>query len=114
MPEGTKPNNNNKNPKGKGKGILCTIFGACLTCAQEEALKSDTAKIMGAADLIEATKFSALETEVTKTALEAGWKISAAFSVHNGQLEVEKTFLKDELNSEREKNRKLLGKLNLL
>ena len=86
-----------KKKNGKGKGILCTIFGACLTCAQEEALKSETAKITGAADLTEATKFRAFETEVevTKTALEAEQKMSAALSFHNGQLEVEKMLLKD-------------------
>lgn len=39
----------------KGKGILCTRFGVCLTCAQEEARKSKVAKKMSIADLEEAS-----------------------------------------------------------
>lgn len=44
-----------KNKNRKGKGILCTGFGVCLICAQEEAWKSKVAKKMSIADLEEAS-----------------------------------------------------------
>lgn len=57
-------------------------------------------------------KNSVLQTELeaTKAALEAEQKIREALRAHEGQLEVEDMFLKDELIDERERNQRLLEK----